>query len=120
MKNLLTVLVLFISSSVFAEKLACNVQAHGFEDSWKDYQDNTFIINYDDNNLSLYDTMIDLSWEYLTVKNDDEHIFAISMNEGFDDYLSSYQTITIYKKNLYLISTYTDESGVTINRGYCR
>ena len=120
MKILLTLFVLLFSSSVVAEKLTCNVEAHGFENAWKNYPDNVFIIDYDDNNLLKIDTMIDIDWNYTIIRNDDDHVFGIILNERFANFLPYYETVTIYKKNLYIITTYVDDKDVTINRGYCR
>ena len=53
MRTILVLFVLFFSFSAFSEKLYCNVEVHGFDrEKWKDYSDNVFIINFDNNTLN--------------------------------------------------------------------
>ena len=120
MKILLTLFVLLFSSSVVAEKLFCNVKAHGFDtQKWRDYDDNVYIIEYDNQNLFRLDTMTNIDKKLRVIKNNNNTISAILIQDYTNSFSPNIATITIYKEKLFIVSMWANDTGVTINRGPC-
>ena len=121
MKILLTIFVLFFSFSAFSETVYCNVEAHGFDrDKWRDYPDNIFIITYNNNTLTKTDTMINLSKTYDVIKNNNNVVIGIILDEKSGaPGVSTLRSITIHKDTGNIITLYNDDLGVTINMGKC-
>ena len=120
MKIQFMLLILFFSAGVFAEQLYCNVDVHGFDrEKWRDYPDNTFIIEYDNNTLNRLDTKINLDDTFAVIKNNNEVVIGILVKDSYTPGISTVRTITIHKDKGEYISTYNDDLGITINKGIC-
>ena len=104
----------------FANKFSCKVDTYGFENNeWHSYPDNIFLISYDNQNLIMRDTYINLDWNFKIIKNDKDHISAVSAT-GVESTASPYfESLIFYKKKLYMVFSYSADDGITINKGQC-
>ena len=110
MKILISFFVLFFTTITFAENYYCNVDVHGFDKIWKDYEARTVIIEYDNNNMHRIDTTYDTKTKYNVIKNNNEIITGILLRKNGQ--INSFRSITIYKKELRIVSIYYDHNGI--------
>ena len=122
MKILLTLFVLFFSSSVVADKFSCDVDTHNYDGHlgvWMDLSDNVYLIEINFQNLNRLDTMTNIEEDYKIIKNNNEVIVAIAVKDAENKWSTSIKTINFYKQKSFIVSMFANDTGVTINKGYC-
>ncbi len=113
-------LVLMWCNVGFANNFYCNVDAYGFDgNKWRSYPDNVFLITYDNQNLIMTDTMINMDWNFEIIKNDKDHISAVITSEKKSGLRPVLESIIFYKKKLFVVFAYSADDGITINKGQC-
>jgi len=119
MKILLTIFVLLFSSSVVAEVYKCsNVNSYGRHSNEKErsFGFQNFLITIFPDLVDLYDYKIEISREYQILKNNNNLLIAIEINEtdGSFEYLNldKKENKFIYMSNNFLF-------GETVYHGFC-
>ena len=104
----------------FANNFYCNVDSYGFDgNKWRSYPDNVFLITYDKQNLIMTDTMINSDWNLEIIKNDKDHISAVIASGAEFGFRPRLESVIFYKKELFVVSTFSSHDGININKGQC-
>lgn len=122
MRFLIPLLFLSFSTSVFADKFSCDVDTHNYDGEngiWIDLSDNVYLIEINYQNLNRLDSMTNIKEDYKIIKNNNEVIVALAVKDAKKYSSTSIKTINFYKQKSFIVSMFANDSGVTINRGYC-